>query len=476
MPDRAPDRPILIVREDELPVLFDYLDKVCAEAKGRRIAPARVHGISREPFLVSALQDPHRAPFSAEPSGPEWPGGIKLEDAVDFTFGFVHLLGFDLWIFTVPYRRYRMYTVPGQELPPKLQDWFAGVIQQERLTENWDEMARVAASTFMARLNPSMAFMRLHEAKRDVFEGFLELGRSLKTLFLMDMVGDVELCKRLMLKEGEATAQGKPSPSARKEGVDERAWNEEDDPRWPEVLALYRRFKRNWGPLLDEAKERATGEAEGDGPTMREWIAGLPADVRTEVVEDLEELQFKLAPILLQAVLHDRIKKEDVERSPFGQMVLSGWDWVQHLGFGRPEPGSSPFQMPPPLPRDERGNKVFLPLKEMESMGRSVSAASLGSQFMQRVFGEAVEKYSPLGEGGLAMVEATWQARLAQFREYGEQIEQWKQEADTRTKRKRLAKMARVVAEGEAAAMGIIGWVAEAHARTAKTRNDRGAS
>ena len=110
-------------------------------------------------------------------------------------FGLSHLLGIKL----MPRMRNIKYLVffkaeSGAQYK-HIQSLFRGTIDWDLIKLHYRDMLRVAVSIKLGRITPSMILRRLgtFSHKNKLYFAFRELGRVIRTLFLLDYISDVEL-------------------------------------------------------------------------------------------------------------------------------------------------------------------------------------------------------------------------------------------------------------------------------------------
>lgn len=127
---------------------------------------------------------------------------VDTHGFTEVAMAFCHLLGIRLAPRIKDLGKQRLWLPKG--LPRsgfgKLGPVFAGTIDTERLHERWDDLLRMAASLREGTVKPSVLVRKVASLPREnpLFQAAQDLGRLVKTLFLLDYIRDRILRRRVL--------------------------------------------------------------------------------------------------------------------------------------------------------------------------------------------------------------------------------------------------------------------------------------
>jgi TnpA family transposase len=128
--------------------------------------------------------------------------------AIDHVFGLCHLLGIRFAPRIRDLADRRLYIVGARTAYKALDPVIGGVIDLRVITDNWDEILRLAASIKAGTVAPSVILRRLAAYPRQnaLAKALREIGRLERTLFTLDWISDPALRRRTNagLNKGEA--------------------------------------------------------------------------------------------------------------------------------------------------------------------------------------------------------------------------------------------------------------------------------
>ena len=110
-------------------------------------------------------------------------------------FGLAHLLGIKLMPRMKNWNKVSMYW-PEKGLNLKnIGSWFTRYIDWKLIEEHWQDMMQVILSIHNGKLLPSWLLQKLnsHSPKNQLYLAFRELGRVIRTMFLLEYVSNTEL-------------------------------------------------------------------------------------------------------------------------------------------------------------------------------------------------------------------------------------------------------------------------------------------
>lgn len=115
-------------------------------------------------------------------------------------FGLAHLLGIRLMPRIRNWKELKFYWPHKGARYEHIEALFSDHIDWDLITENFDEMLKVAVSIKAGRLLPSTVLRRLGSYSRHnkVYRAFRELGRVVRTEFLLNYVSDLELRREIL--------------------------------------------------------------------------------------------------------------------------------------------------------------------------------------------------------------------------------------------------------------------------------------
>lgn len=110
-------------------------------------------------------------------------------------FGLAHLLGIDLMPRIRNIKKLVFYKADGRTKYEHINRLFRGSINWPLIEKHLPDMFRVALSIQAGKISPSTILKRLgtYSRKNRLYFAFRELGRVIRTLFLLKYIGDVEL-------------------------------------------------------------------------------------------------------------------------------------------------------------------------------------------------------------------------------------------------------------------------------------------
>jgi TnpA family transposase len=128
--------------------------------------------------------------------------------ATDHVFGLCHLLGYRFSPRIRDLKERKLYVIDGKRRHGLLDSMIAGHIDLRTLTENWDEVLRMAASIRTGTVAPSVILSRLASYPRQnaLAKALREIGRIERTLFTLNWISDPLLRRQSHagLNKGEA--------------------------------------------------------------------------------------------------------------------------------------------------------------------------------------------------------------------------------------------------------------------------------
>ena len=128
--------------------------------------------------------------------------------AIDHVFGLCHLLGFRYAPRIRDLADRRLYVVGARGAYKALDPVIGGVLDLRVVSENWDEILRLASSIKAGTVAPSAILRRLAAYPRQnaLAKALKEIGRLERTLFTLDWISDPALRRRTSagLNKGEA--------------------------------------------------------------------------------------------------------------------------------------------------------------------------------------------------------------------------------------------------------------------------------
>ncbi|MBO9497745.1 Tn3 family transposase, partial [Thalassotalea sp. G20_0] len=107
-------------------------------------------------------------------------------------FGLAHLLGIKLMPRIKNIKRLIFYRPEAGLKVDNLGPLFRETLKWERIEACWDDMLRIAMSIKAGKISASTIIKRLNSKSRknSVYYGFRELGRAVRTLFLLEYIQD----------------------------------------------------------------------------------------------------------------------------------------------------------------------------------------------------------------------------------------------------------------------------------------------
>ncbi len=110
-------------------------------------------------------------------------------------FGLAHLLGIKLMPRMKNWNKVSMYWPEKGMKLEKIGSWFTRYINWGLIEEHWQDMMQVILSIHNGKLLPSWLLQKLnsHSPKNKLYLAFRELGRVMRTMFLLDYVSNTEL-------------------------------------------------------------------------------------------------------------------------------------------------------------------------------------------------------------------------------------------------------------------------------------------
>lgn len=110
-------------------------------------------------------------------------------------FGLAHLLGIKLMPRIRNIKELVFFKAEPGVPYPHIQSLFRGTIDWDLLAVHYQDMLRVAVSIKVGKITPSMILRRLgtFSRKNKLYFAFRELGRVIRTMFLLNYINDVEL-------------------------------------------------------------------------------------------------------------------------------------------------------------------------------------------------------------------------------------------------------------------------------------------
>lgn len=142
--------------------------------------------------------------------------GLRLEEQYLDTHGFTelagalgHVLGFRLAPRIANLKDQRLWLLGNMKRSDfgSLGQVFAGRIDPKFIKEHWEEMLRMAATIREGRVKPSVLLRKIASLPRSnhLFRAWQDLGRLVKTIYLLDYVSDPALRRRVLvgLNKGE---------------------------------------------------------------------------------------------------------------------------------------------------------------------------------------------------------------------------------------------------------------------------------
>lgn len=110
-------------------------------------------------------------------------------------FGLAHLLGIKLMPRIRNIKELVFFKADGSVSYQHIQSLFRGTIDWDLLALHYRDMLRVAVSIKLGKITPSMILRRLgtFSRKNKLYFAFRELGRVIRTMFLLNYINDVEL-------------------------------------------------------------------------------------------------------------------------------------------------------------------------------------------------------------------------------------------------------------------------------------------
>jgi TnpA family transposase len=110
-------------------------------------------------------------------------------------FGLAHLLGIELFPRMRTWNDAVFYRPSKTERYRHIDALFSDVIDRELIERHWQDMMQVALSIQAGKILPSMLLRKLgsHNRKNKLYRAFRELGRVVRTLFLLRYISEAEL-------------------------------------------------------------------------------------------------------------------------------------------------------------------------------------------------------------------------------------------------------------------------------------------
>ncbi|MBI2061061.1 MAG: Tn3 family transposase [Nitrospirae bacterium] len=450
---------IFVAHESEIPIAFRLIDgfKNRAESQGTTLAKLPRN---EEEEIVAAM------PVDYELGGGDavrgWPPGIPRSEVIDCAFGFMHLMGFELHLFLSPGSTFKLYSMPGQKLPPKAQKCFGGVVKKKHFEEHWDEMCRIAASVLTYRLPASKAFERLPVEFPHLFKGYRELGRAIGSVFYMRYIRDKEFRDRRLVphwplwrdKEGNYVG---PRPERRGQ-VD---WG---DPRWVSFMARRQVFEERWGSVF---KQVQAAQVSGGESAARRVAHTLPEHEREEMLREHEALQLQIMSLVAEALQTGDLKETDFAPSPFLKEIIGAVNRIRRQVFGEPGlDGSGPELLDLP-PTDRYGNPLVPSSDEFPKLREKVGTWLDNAVFFAGIIEEAARLRGSLHPVVCGRIRSGWSQNNQSLLAYCRLLDAWRGDPAVEGRGEELRAFEAAVHRGRELAARVLAFVEKVEERHA---------
>ena len=117
----------------------------------------------------------------------------------EVVFGLAHLLGIKLMPRMRNWNKVAMYRPDSETTFQNIDTWFTRVVDWELIEEHWQELMQVVLSIHKGKVLPSWLLQKLttNSPKNRLYLAFRELGRVVRTLFLLEYTSNTPLRREI---------------------------------------------------------------------------------------------------------------------------------------------------------------------------------------------------------------------------------------------------------------------------------------